>query len=187
MKIFRCICIATLILGAIALLRPVETTFDILPFPGAGLHVKMAETIRAEGFYGLQLCMPVADDKIPLEAEIPTCLLLISMMGDQGPMIKEEIKVFRPASEFGFGRLRYYNSKQGWHLKPGGYNIEIESLQAAEEITKRGATLSLEADSMNTTESFLRRIFLAFAGKVLLIGGVVGLILCEAIGLYKKE
>jgi len=178
MKAFRRICIGLIVAGALLLCTRRDSSFETVPFPTAGLKVKMLAKINTEGDYRLIASMPKADQDIGLTEESVPCSLLVSFSRSDRPSITNEVTSLSHYAEFGFGRIQYYKGG-GWRLDPGEYVVEISSRQDCRAAIARGATLSLEQEVTHITERFLAGVAVYWSGVIALCAGVLGLILCE--------
>ncbi len=178
MKAFRRICIGLIVAGALLLWARRDSSFGTMPFPTAGLKVKMLAKINTEGDYRLIASMPKADQDIGLTEESIPCSLVVSFSRSDRPSITNEVTSLTRYAEYGFAGIQYYKGG-GWRLSPGEYVIEIGSRQDCRAALARGATLSLEQEVMHITERFLAGVVVYWSGVIALCAGVLGLILCE--------
>ena len=152
-----------------------------MPLPGSGLRVRAKTAISSEADYHLRLGMPLADDTVGIDSDEPTCQLEVTITSDHSSPITSNIESFKANSEFGFGNIRFYASRQFWHLSGGTYTIEIASKAIPDEIARRGAILSLERHTRHTTERFLDQLLTHWIGVIVSLVGLVGLTVCEVI------
>lgn len=178
MKILRLTCIVFVVLGAFFLFARRDSRFDTLPFPGAGLTVKMLAEVRKEGDYKIQASLSKADQAIGLSPENIPCSLTVTIARDGKPPVKSEITSLHRYGEHGFARIQYYGGG-GWHLSPGDYTIEISSREDCRAAMSRGATLSLEQQTTHATERFQVSVLEYWSGLVLLCAGLLGIIFFE--------
>jgi hypothetical protein len=71
--------------GALLLFTRNDSSFETVPFPTAGLTVKMTANVITEGDYFLQASMPKAGQEIGLAEETVPCSLTVSWTRDDKP------------------------------------------------------------------------------------------------------
>ena len=187
MKLLRRACLLALTVGIFFSLQTGDAEFEAIPFPGSGSMVKMTEQINSGGEYFLRLVMPIAEDDTRLEADKPTCSLLVRISGNTSPQTSYEITSFKTYAEFGFARLRLLKSNATWHLAPGKYVIEVASKRTPDEIARRGAALALDTEKTHVTERFLADQLSHLCAIILCATGLLGLIFCEVYSHYKWQ
>ncbi|HXI52320.1 MAG TPA: hypothetical protein VNH84_12465 [Candidatus Saccharimonadales bacterium] len=143
MKIARRICIVVTTVGALMLAVPHDQFFDTLPFPAAGLTVKMTADIAHDGDYHLVAAMPEVGQQLALSEESVPCTLAVTLARSGHPPITNQITSISRYAEFGFGRIQYYKSAD-WHLGRGEYEISIAGVEDCPAAISRGATVSIE-------------------------------------------
>lgn len=152
-----------------------SSSFDTVPFPAAGLSVKMQAHVAHEGDYRLVATMPKADHEIGLIEEAIPCSLAINILQTGQRYVLTSMTRY---GEYGFGNIQYYKAG-GWHLKRGDYDMEIQGLGRCEAAVSRGAALSIEAESTHATERFLAAVLGYWSGITLLGAGLLGLVWSE--------
>jgi hypothetical protein len=178
MTIFRRVCICLTVIGALLLLTRNDSPFETVPFPTAGLTVKMTANVITEGDYFLEVTMPKADQEIALAEETVPCSLTVSMKGDDKPLVTSDVTSLSRWSEFGFAGIQYYKGGN-WHLSRGKYVVQISSRASCKAAVSRGATLSLGQEVTHVTERFLGGVLRYWSGVFALCAGLLGVILCE--------
>jgi|GEM_PF-4253767 len=182
MKTLRRILLGLTVVGAVMTYFQSDSEFDTLPFPAAGLSVRMQAKIKSDGEYHLVVAMPLTNGDLSLGigADTQSCSLAIQVAQDyNGPIVTNvQVSSISLGSEFGFGRIQYY-SGGSWYLKRGTYDIDIKSQKTCQAAVSRGATISLEGQIMHPTESFLWQSLRHACGMVFFWVGVVGLFAFE--------
>jgi hypothetical protein len=180
MKIFRRFCIVGAALGVLLWnqTKDAEETVD-LPMPGSGLLVRAFTAITNEGDFHLRLGMPLPEQAVIIDSDKASCSLEITISDQHSFHIRSQIGIFNATSEYGFGKIRYYTSRESWHLSKGDYTIEVSSKHTPDEIAQRGSILSLQRITNHETERFIRRSLAWWGGVLCLVFGLGGLILCE--------
>jgi hypothetical protein len=182
MKIFRRVCICLIASGAFLLFTKHDSGFETVPFPAAGLVVKMIANVKADGNYCFEALMPKPDQGNGLGEETVPCSLTVTLTREGKPSITNQINSLSLSSEYGFARIQYFEAAP-WHLSPGEYEVEITSRENCKAALSRGAALSLEQKQTGTTERFLRGVLRYWSGVFFLCAGLLGIILCE----FKKS
>lgn len=157
---------------------PQDQSFDTVPFPAAGLAIKMIANISHEGDYHFVAAMPQVGEQIALSEESVPCALAVTLARSGHVPITNQITSISRYSEFGFGRIQYYKSSD-CHIGRGEYEISIAALRDCPVAISRGATLSIEQSASHTTERFLAAVLSYWSGVVILCLGLVGLVACE--------
>jgi hypothetical protein len=178
MTIFRRVCICLILIGALMLFARRDAWFDTVPFPAAGLTVKMTANVAKEGDYFLEASMPKADQDIGLSEETVPCFLTVTLTRDGAPSITNQVTSLSRYAEYGFAGIQYYKGG-GWHLGRGEYAVQISSHQDCKAVVSRGATLTIEQEVTHMTERFLVGVLYYWSGVFALCAGVLGVILCE--------
>ena len=178
MKIVRRICIAITAIGVLIVAMPHDQSYDTVPFPTAGLTVKMIADVAHDGDYYLVATMPKVGDELALSEESVPCALAVTLARSGYSPTTNHVSSLSRYGEFGFGRIQYYKSSD-WHLGRGQYDITILDPQDCPAAKARGATLSIEQDAPHVTERFLADVLEYWSGVVLLCVGLLGLVLCE--------
>jgi hypothetical protein len=175
----RILIVLTVVGGAMAYFQS-DSEFDTLPFPAAGLSVRMQAKVKSAGEYHLIVAMPRTNDDLSLGSDIQACSLSVQIAHDyNGPIIANaEVTSISLGSEFGFGKIQYYTGGS-WYLKPGTYDIDIQSRKTCQAAMSRGATISLEEQIRQPTETFLWNSIRHECGVVFFWIGVIGLVVCE--------
>jgi hypothetical protein len=182
MKTLRRISIALTAVGAVMAYFQSDSEFDTLPFPAAGLSIRMQAKVKSAGEYHLVVAMPLTNDDLSLGlgSDIQLCSLTVQVARDyNGPIITNvEVTSISLVSEFGFGKIQYY-SGGSWYLNPGTYDIDIKSRKTCLAAVSRGATISLEGQIIHPTETFLWDSLRHACGVVFFWIGIIGLLVCE--------
>ena len=178
MKILRRVCIALVTVGAWLLFARHDSEFDALPFPTAGLTVKMTARVATEGDYHLLVSMPKADHEIALTNETVPCSLSVHLARANQPPVLSEITSLSLASEYGFANVQHYEGTN-WHLIPGEYVVEVLPRENCQAAVSRGATMTLEQQVTHPTERYLANQIIYRGGVFALCAGLLGLIVCE--------
>jgi hypothetical protein len=134
------------------------SAFDVLPFPAAGLSVRLRATVKDAGEYHLVVAMPVTNSDLStgLSDDTQACSLNVRIAQDyNGPIVATlEVTSIRLEYEFGFGKTQSYEGGS-WHLKPGVYDVDILGRKTCQAAVSRGATISLEEEIIEPTKTFL--------------------------------
>jgi hypothetical protein len=178
MKIFRRVCICLIATGAILLFAKSDSRFETVPFPAAGLTVKMIADVKTDGDYCLEALMPRPDQGNTLGEETVPCSLIVTLIRNGKPSITNQVPSLSLSSEFGFARIQYFEATP-WHLSPGQYEVEITSRENCKAAVSRGAALSLEQKQTGITERFLIGVLRYWSGVFFLCAGLLGIIFCE--------
>jgi hypothetical protein len=178
MKIARRICIVVIAVGALMLAVPRDLSFDTVPFPAAGLSVKILADIAHDGDYHLVAAIPKVGEQLALSEESVPCALAVTLTRQGHPPTTNQITSISRYAEVGFGRIQYYKSTD-WHLARGEHEISIAAVKDCPAATSRGATVSIEQSASHVTERFLAGVLRYWSGVVLLCVGLLGLIFCE--------
>jgi hypothetical protein len=171
--------LAVVVLGAVLLLLPRDAQFEIVPFPGPGLSVKLLADVRSSGQYYLRLDIPKADQALGLGADTISCPLVVTLTSQSGSPIRAELSSFARYGEFGFGKVQYYRGNTSWQLHAGEHTVEISSPGPCDTITQRGGAVSLEQEVTHPTERYLWATFRHSGGIVCLAGGLIALLILE--------
>src|SRR5262245_51260432 len=91
MRTARRICIVVTAMGVLLLVIPRDASFDTLPFPAAGLTVRMSAHVAQEGSYGLVVGMPKADREAALIEESVPCSLVVTLLRSGQPSITNQV------------------------------------------------------------------------------------------------
>jgi hypothetical protein len=183
-KILRRIFIVLTAVGAVMAFfqSDSDSEFDTLPFPGAGLSVKMQAKVKSAGQYHLVVAMPLTNDdlSVGLGSDVQSCALTVRIAQDyNGPIIaNSEVTTISLGSEFGFAKIQNYTGGY-WHLNPGTYDIDIQSRKNCQAALTRGATISLEEQIDKPTETFLWNSLRHRCGILFFWTGIIGLSACD--------
>jgi hypothetical protein len=180
MKILRRVFIVLTALGAVMAYFQPGSEFDVLPFPAAGLSVRLRATVKDAGEYHLVVAMPVTNDDVALGDDTQSCSLTVRIAKDyNGPIVtNSEVTSISLEDEFGFAKTQDYRGGS-WYLKPGVYDVDILSRKTCQAAVSRGATISLEEQIFHPTERFLWDSLRHECGVVFFWVGIVGLSVCE--------
>jgi len=91
MTIFRRVCIGLIIIGAWSIFTRHDASFDTVPFPAAGLTVKLIADVTADGDYFLEASMPKTNQDTALSEETVPCFLVVTVTRDDTPSITNEV------------------------------------------------------------------------------------------------
>jgi hypothetical protein len=139
----------------------------------------MSAGVRTEGNYHLQVSMPVVGDDLTLGSEVIPCSLTVTVTPKDKPPTMGDVTSLALGSEYGYGRIQYYESPNTWHLKPGEYEVLVQSRGNCSAAISRGAAVTFNEEVTHLTERYLGGVLRYNGGIFLLCGGLVGLIYCE--------
>jgi hypothetical protein len=178
MKKLRRACIGLIVIGAVLLFFQTDSDFDTLPLPAAGLSVKMYDVVKKEANFHLVIGIPFTDDESRTNENTVPCSLAVRIALPNKETISSEVTSLVPSGYYGYAGVQTYEGGN-WHLKPGKYHVEVKSLKRCEAAMSRGATVCLEQEIVKPTEQYLQAVLRHWCGIWFLLGGIIGLVLCE--------
>lgn len=187
MRVFRRVLISSAIVGAAITTFTQPNDLRSVPFPGSKLYINMPATIRSSGEYYLMVEMPIVEDSAAMPPETVSCDFAYSVHKDKAIAWSESIHSINRIGEIGSAHMYEYRAGTTFHLDSGEYQVTLTGGTGCPAASIRGASVVIDQDVVSPTEHYIVALLLKGLARILLFGGLIGLLIIEFRSREKSE
>jgi hypothetical protein len=169
----RLLSLLAIIVGIVLFAAQLPTRFDISPFPGSALHVKLHFGVRFAGDYIVEVVMPKAGNELDPGTETVPCEFSFIISNNDVVVHSQYVDAMNRESEFGWANTQQYRAGHAFHLRHGDYAATIRG-STCPTAAKRGASVTV---SRVDREHILGSLIAFTVAAILLLAGVAGILI----------